>query len=201
MSGARCPVQSSEERTATNYKWVGRGEEGCRMDSIKELRSCQKTGASTGELEHIASSLAEAEWSLPITWADAHRFPQPTCISFCWFLFFFFKHGWRWNPGTPTCQASALPLTYSPSSKHLYFQSSLDEADAAKKVSHAVRSADSIYCGPHGCMPSTGSGSGMEEDTDPVCLSRSLCRASGKLCFWEKTVEMKHTDSRLLPEI
>lgn len=128
-------------------------------------------------------------------------FRSPLAFLFVDFFFFFFKHGWRWNPGTPTCQASALPLTYSPSFKHLYFQSSLDEADAAKKVSHAVRSADSIYCGPHGCMPSTGSGSGMEEDTDPVCLSRSLCRASGKLCFWEKTVEMKHADSRLLPEI
>lgn len=102
--------------------------------------------------------------------------------------------------GTPTCQASALPLTYSPGSKHLYFQSSSDEADAAE-VSHAVRSTDSIYCSPHGCMPSSGSGSGMEEDTDPVCLSRSFCRASGKLCFGEKAVEMKHTDSRLLPEI
>lgn len=101
MSGARCPVQSSEERTATNYKWVGRGEEGCRMDSIKELRSCRKTGASTGELEHIASSPAEAEWSLPITWADAHRFPQPTCISFCWFLFFFLNMAGDETRGLP----------------------------------------------------------------------------------------------------
>lgn len=56
MSGARCPVQSSEERTATNYKWVGRGEEDCRTNSIKELCSCLKTWASTGELEHIAAS-------------------------------------------------------------------------------------------------------------------------------------------------
>lgn len=75
MSGARCPVQSSEERIAADYKWVGRGEEGCRTDSIKELHSCGKTQARPGELEHIASS--QTEWSLLIHCTDAHRLPQP----------------------------------------------------------------------------------------------------------------------------
>lgn len=133
---------------------------------------------------------AEAKWSLPITWADAHRLLQTTCISFV-LISFFFKTWLETKPRDSHTPGKCSATDYSPSSKHLYFQSFSDEADASEKVSHAVRSADSLYCGPHGCMSGTGSGSRMEEDTVPVCLSRSLNLILPLQGQWEAVLSRK----------